>query len=267
MHKWCAYCQTFLGEIDPFHDYSMTHGICLECSKAFVTKNEQLVSSALPMKHFFDSIRRDLLVLKNRIPSELLSGAIELGITPMDLLVGVMQPLMCEIAQLQFNGEATIRHEHEFSILIEGLFFEIENREAKEKKELRRRKPAVLLACADGNYHTFGIRLIGEYLLNEGITSKCLFPSSPYEEIFALAADLEVKLVGVSIFTDQELAQALRAWEIYLSSQPSKPHSDLILGGPGVQSLIEMPSKVHIHKGSLIDLKLLFQSLLSQRAA
>ncbi len=31
MIKWCAYCQQFMTEVEPFDDYRMTHGICSTC--------------------------------------------------------------------------------------------------------------------------------------------------------------------------------------------------------------------------------------------
>jgi methanogenic corrinoid protein MtbC1 len=254
MYRWCSYCQKFLGEIEPKKDLSLTHGVCVVCHPKVKANFDLMAVKARPLLNFFQSIKADMLARKNRNPKKLLAEALSLGIAPIDLIAGMMQPLLAEIAELQNEGCATIRQEHEFSVLLEGFFQEIENQMKTSYHS------DVLLACADGNYHIFGIRLIKEFLVQEGLSATCLYPSSPFNEIMMAAKDVKAKVVGISVSTQDQTNEILSKWKQLQDSEPSS--IKLILGGIGLDPQ-SLPKGVYAHPGTLEDLKILINKLVS----
>ena len=259
MYTWCSYCQKFLGEFEPKNDYRISHGTCASCRVRIASESETLISQAKPMKEFFSSIRKDLLARKNRNASVLLEQAKALGIAPLDILAGIMQPLLYEIVQLQKVGEATSQQEHDFSVLVDGIFAEI--------RRIPSGTPRVLLACADGNYHVFGPRLIQEYLFKEGISARCLYPSLPFEDIMAAAEEDSIKVIGISVAAPEQTENVLAHWKEYYRTPSAKDKPTLILGGMGLSCHLKLPANTYAHTGNLNDLKALVQGLLLDKGA
>ncbi len=269
MYKWCSYCQSFLGEFEPRNDYQLSHGICPSCKARLHTHGADLISRSKILKGFFTSIRSDLLERKNREPNLLLQQAREIGVTPLNLLAGAMQPLLYEIAQLQASGQLSIQHEHEFSLMIEGIFHEIkkERSDMFDSKLPESRK--ILIACADGNYHSFGPRLIQESLLEDGFSVTCIFPSLPFEDIIAASNNISAHIIGISVATEAQTEDILSRWTNYMKTNSPKNSRHLILGGLGIsQDRKELPVHTSVHPGSLSQLKILIEALIeSERTA
>ncbi len=267
MFRWCAYCQTFMGESEPRSNLNLTHGICPKCKSASHGELDSLAVAAQPLIEFFSSLRRDLLVGQNPNPITLLKKAKEIGISPTDLVAGVMQPLLDEIANLQKAGNATIQHEHEFSKVVDGVLHEIHRAKEETASYLSSDHADVLLACYDGNYHVFGVRLIAEYLTQAGISTKCLFPSSPFSEIIAAARSASASVIGISVYSGEQAGRLLDEWRDSLASEQVSAHGpylpSLLIGGPGTLKFTSLPERVHIHSGSLIELRQLVDRLLS----
>jgi methanogenic corrinoid protein MtbC1 len=267
MYRWCSYCQGFLGETEPKNDYQISHGICQSCKVRLNSESDPLVSQAKPMKEFFVSIRKDLLARRNRDPSTILKQAQELKIAPFDILAGVMQPLLYEIAQLQNSGEATVCQEHDFSMLVDGIFSETRRARISRESRSNSRTTQILLACADGNYHVFGPRLIKEYLIKEGISAQCLFPSLPFDEIISAGRDVSAKIIGISVATVEQTEMVIDEWQDYIEGSGNKNLPTLLLGGLGISSTKTLPDRAHVHTGNLDELKTLVEGLLLNQAA
>jgi methanogenic corrinoid protein MtbC1 len=259
MYRWCSYCQGFLGETEPRNDYQISHGICPPCKVRLSSENDNLVSRAKLTKEFFASIRKDLVARTNRDSSTLLRQAQDLGIAPFDILAGLIQPLLYEIAELQNAGEATVCQEHDFSMLVDGVFSEIRKASTSSATHLTTGAPKVLIACADGNYHVFGPRLIKEYLLKEGISAKCLFPSLPFDEIISAGLEVSAKIIGISVATAEQAEMVVKKWHGYIKTSRGKNSPTLILGGQGASSVKILPTNTHVHNGNLIELKTLIE--------
>jgi hypothetical protein len=126
MIRWCAYCQKFLGEKEPRSDFCLTHGICAQCRAAPASHRTTLAEAARPIIEFYEKLRSQ--AVSNELPSarELLEASSSIGISPLDLTAGIMQPLLSEIAHLQQKRQATIRQEHAFSKLVSEILIETE---------------------------------------------------------------------------------------------------------------------------------------------
>jgi len=44
--RWCAHCQTYLGEIEPYDIFEFSHGICEQCLEQQVFDNPARMASA-----------------------------------------------------------------------------------------------------------------------------------------------------------------------------------------------------------------------------
>lgn len=257
-----------MGEREPRSDYSITHGICPICHTRSRLERNGLVSGARLMFQFFESIREDLLALKNRPPAQLLADAEKIGIAPLDLVAGIMQPVLYEIARLQGLGEATIEQEHRFSELVEGLLDEMKKRRPHDGRLLSAGHSDVVLACHESNLHVIGVRLINEYLLSKGISTQSLFPRYPFKEIIDAANESRAKIVGISVANEEQALETLNRWTQYVQSHQSSPSLHLLLGGMGVSSILPpLPARTYISSGSLQELEELAGFLLANQAA
>jgi methanogenic corrinoid protein MtbC1 len=187
----------------------------------------------------------------------LLEKAFGLGIRPLDLLMGMIQPLLYEIGNRYARGEITVTQEHLFSQFVDELIWRIRFR-MQGGKVADPEKPEVLLVCANGNYHSLGIRFIELALIQEGISTSCLYPSLPAAEVVRLVESIRPKIIGVSIGDKNQLETVLTLAS-QLGKLPEQVRPLLIIGGFGATSLApqDFGTKVMVHDGqvdSLIDL-------------
>lgn len=214
MIKWCSYCQRYLGELEPLASYKVTHGICRECMKRvreggfddrFLARiralGERIMASA------FDRVPPDI--------GGVLCDGRELGLRPVDLAVGVLQPSLYRVGELWASGEITVADEHRFTAFAKQLLDKV--CALVPDSLMRAQQPSVLLARAEGNEHDLGVRLLGLQLASEGISSRTLPEAIGSEQVLAAVRAWQPKMLGLSIsmveqvHTVESIAVAVRA--------------------------------------------------------
>jgi methanogenic corrinoid protein MtbC1 len=194
MFRWCSFCQTFIGESEPRSDFSMTHGICKSC-KANYEKVSENVENIRPIRAFFLEIC-EKFEKKSINAEDLFNRAKQLNIKSSDFLAGLIQPMLYQIGHLYETKKIKVADEHEFTCAVETLLSLI-RREMNQK--LSTTSPEIIIASADGDYHSLGIQFLELALLDSGISCKAIYPSVPVTEVLELAKSYNTRFIGLSV--------------------------------------------------------------------
>jgi methanogenic corrinoid protein MtbC1 len=240
MIRWCAYCQKFMGEKAPFDDYSFTHGQCASCHSQRVHLREDMELRLQAMREFSQKYflsARDGLTFAN--PREFVAEGKALGLGPLDLFMGIVQPLLYRIGEAYARGEITIAREHKFTDFAERILFHIQEQLALDVKSSSKGVDVLLLA-AEGNQHTLGIRTLKYAVQEHGFSVEALFPGMPNPEAVAAVGSFSPRVVGLSVAVPEQVLAAAQ-----LSQNIREAYGDgvkVVLGGVALRDH-ELPGK------------------------
>jgi methanogenic corrinoid protein MtbC1 len=231
MIVWCAYCQTFQGEKAPIDAYALTHGVCASCEARAAIDDEAAVRAIQPIVAFYARLRAQAEASAAIPARALLDEAKSLGIAPIDLLWGMLQPLLYEIGDLWSQGRVTIATEHRFSMNVETVLDAIAET-LPAPAPARRGAVDFLLVNAEGDHHVIGVRMVDLFLRMRGRSTFLVVPGLPSREVLALAGELEPKTIGVSIALPEH---AVRVREIVDGTSGFLRRPRVIVGGWAVK--------------------------------
>jgi len=238
MIRWCAYCQRYQGEVEPFDDYSMTHGICEACSHSDAFLHEAPANLA-PIQRFFARVA-DSATAPGETASELVREGTALGLDPIDLLLGIVQPVLRLIGDRWARAEATISEEHRISALCSSVIQLLMETDVDLAALRHAREPCVLLVGAEGNDHTLGLQLLDVVLLRHHISAFTVYPGLPLDEVARLAHALRPRIVAVSAALEEQLKSAVRLEE-RLRSLPKDERPLVVVGGLALRNRSSLP--------------------------
>jgi methanogenic corrinoid protein MtbC1 len=179
MLKWCSYCQQFMGEIPPYDDFGMTHGLCTKCNvEHFDIFDGRGLDRALFLsdifQRLFDAGRREDFPMAARVVEQ----AISANCRPVDILIGMIAPMLYEIGEEWKRGELSIASEHRFTAFSERVVDligdKIETRVNGEMRAPPTRAAEFLLMNAPGNRHTVAIRILALWLESRGLRARII---------------------------------------------------------------------------------------------
>ena len=236
MFRWCAYCVSFLGERAPFEDFAPTHGICAACERDGAIMSDEAVARAKPLLAFHQRLMRAATGLTGhepaRSPAALCDEGRALGIRPIDLAMGLLQPLLYEVGRLWQTGEITAATEARFTAFVEELL------DYLVLDQQRRLAPAVgrplFLLSATGNRHTVGIRMLGLRLREEGHDVRVIRDPIEPAWLLRLIEIMRPSVVGISLSESSQLAFAKQTSD---ALRDRKLDARLCVGGFGVRGL------------------------------
>ena len=243
MIRWCAYCQRYQGEVAPYDDYAMTHSICKACY------DERVYECAggadlEPLRQFFARIANAGMG-PSPSPAEVVAEGARLGLDPVDLLLGVVQPVLQQIGERWVRSEITISAEHRVTALCSALIQWIASADPSISALRDAHPPDVLLVAAEGNQHTLGIQIIEVLLLRHRVSSFAVYPGIPAEEIVALARTLTPKVVAISVAIASQLNCARLVAE-RVSAFPPENRPRVVVGGHAIREDYAPPGDVSI---------------------
>jgi len=239
MIRWCAFCQRYQGEIEPFDDYSMTHGICERCSarKAFLHEEPSNLGA---IRRFFLRVAQSATA-----PAvsafELVREGNALGLDPVDLLLGIVQPVLRQIGDRWERGEATVAEEHRVTALCSTLIKLLMETDARVAMLRRRKSPTVLLVAAAHNYHTLGLQILAAFLLKNRISVLTVYPCLPPRDIVKLAQSVQPRIVAVSAAMPDHIQSAVEIDE-RLAAVRSSERPLVVVGGLALRSEASIPA-------------------------
>jgi len=240
MIRWCAYCQNYLGEAEPFDKFRISHGICSKCVESGIIEDKTAQDRLRRLSGFFTDLRREAREGISSHPKDWVNKASELGIKPESLLVGLLQPALYEIGELWLKGEVSVATEHRFSAFAEELIHVIYQNYPGLSANRRAGQPDVLLTNADGNYHTLGVKFMEIGLLAAGLNTHALLPGLPTAEILRQAALLKPKALGLSVCMPSQV-ELIKELSGAVAGLPETQRPLLLAGGRLVKEGLVLP--------------------------
>jgi methanogenic corrinoid protein MtbC1 len=244
--RWCAYCQKYLDETPPYDDFNLTHGICSACMPRVNEKDSAFYDRAKELAAFFEELRSMALAGDFPDPAAFLVRAKGLGIHPMDLAFGMIQPVLNWIGQNWARDSVSIATEHRFSAVAETVLLSIFTEYPGLSEFRQSRTPRILIANAEGNFHSLGIRFLELALAANGIASAAVYPGLPAKEILALAGSYRLRAIGISISLPTQLA-SVRELSRLAEALPEEDRPTIYLGGNPVREGLEIGPEYGIH--------------------
>lgn len=230
MILWCDYCQQFITEIEPFDDYGVSHSVCRSCALKVATSGQADVDALAGIIDFYHSL--DYIALSWEPPDidAILAESRRLGIRPVDLMVGVLQPLLAKVGDMWSAGELSVASEHRITTMVQDLLIGLHE---PGKRRGREPKPRVILINAENNFHTLGLTMAEVYFASYGIPALMVVPGLPTEEILDVIARTRPEIVGFSVALSTQMAQ-VREVAARLRPLPGRP-KHFVVGGPAVR--------------------------------
>lgn len=198
MIKWCAYCQTYDGEIAPFEQYTLSHGICKKCIETNVAEDEGKIARAQAIRAFYETMRIAIAKRDTGSFSNIYPMSKTLGIHAADLALGIMQPLLYEVGELWSQGKITVAYEHYYTGVSKEILQMIHASTA-DKQSLRQSKnPRIVLMQAPGNHHSLGLQFVELILMLHGISSYVMGKNLSKVQFLDTLSELSPSYLGVS---------------------------------------------------------------------
>lgn len=226
MLVWCAWCQSFLGERPPFDTYTATHTVCEACVPRI--DEGEIPERITRIAAFLRQVRERFRAFDDVDVPAIMREGLALGMRPLDLAMGVLQPLLYEIGELWERGIISVADEHRFTA-----------RAAAALDELRRERaayvqpdasPRVLLVPVDGNSHVLGVHIIELALLSASIPVHTVVPGVPVEGVVELVHRLRPEVVGASVALLPQM-RAVRELVTALAEARVRYGTRLVVGG------------------------------------
>jgi methanogenic corrinoid protein MtbC1 len=236
MLKWCSYCQQFQGETPPYENFSVTHGLCPECELAhpdvFAT---DLVRHSELLRGVFHSLseagRRNDLGSAQR----LVDKAIAAKCRPVDILIGVLAPLLYQIGEEWRSGVITVEDEHEFTAFSERVIDLIDGKMHQGRSPSRTDERVYFLMNAPGNTHTLAIRILALWLESRSICAPIIIEHSGLEGLARRIVETAPRALLISMALPEQF-NSVAAISALVGRLPSGVRPRVLVGGYAVKS-------------------------------
>jgi methanogenic corrinoid protein MtbC1 len=214
MLKWCAYCQQFMHEIAPYDDFSITHGLCASCE---TTHRDLFASNEVQHANFLREIFQGLFDAGRHEDFEtaatIIAKAIDANCRPVDILIGMISPMLYEIGEEWKRGALSVEGEHRFTAFSERVIRLVESRidEVRTAPAGRSKATLVYLMNAPGNRHSLGVRILALWLESRGARVRIIDDepdnSSLMQQVAAERA--EYLLISMALTEQRDLVAAI----------------------------------------------------------
>jgi methanogenic corrinoid protein MtbC1 len=204
--RWCAYCQEFQGEVPPLDRFTTTHGICSTCEVKGLDWLDTELANSYRLRELQGRLHDAGKTGDMEAAADIVKLALDSGLRPVDILVGLVTPLLYLIGSEWESGLITVADEHRFTRFCERVFVLV-------RLEVRARLPApeisptlVFLLNARGNHHTLGIRILALWLQTKGFETREFSPSPSPEVVVQCAVEEGAKAILISLALERQKA-------------------------------------------------------------
>jgi len=250
MIKWCAYCQHFTSIVPPYDDFMISHGICRPCMANMPNYTEADQKRARELRTLLQSLQERALAGLPIDPHLHLHPGRSLGVSSLDLLICLFQPLLEEVGKLWEQGLMSVATERRFSELALNM---LDHARADPRSGGEPDGPEILMANAQGNRHTLGLQMSEPLLASWGIPALVLPDGVPAKDLADLAAKLKPKALGLSLALPEHLDYALEVHRLLEGREEGVP--PIILGGPLVIRELDLEgAQTFLHCRKITDL-------------
>ncbi|MBR1170523.1 cobalamin B12-binding domain-containing protein [Bradyrhizobium liaoningense] len=236
MLKWCSYCQQFQGETPPFEDLSVTYGLCRRCESEHP---DIFISDVVEHSEFLRRVYHSLYEAgrRNDLPSaqQLVKDAIAANFKPVDILLGILSPLLYKIGEQWRSGTITVAEEHEFTAFSERVIELIEASMQQGRTRRRAGVPRYFLMNAPGNTHTLAIRILALWLESRSICTPTVVNHLDLQELAQHVIKAAPNALLISMALPQQL-NGVAAISALVGELPAGARPKIIVGGYAIKS-------------------------------
>lgn len=221
-----------MREAPPFEDLSVSHGICHSCSSNFEHLGEQAEKGAR-LRDFLQATAADLF--NRRLPSgdRLLAESRALGIRDVDLLLGLLQPVLCEVGRRFVSGKISVEIEHKISALTESILQALDDNTAMIPG-----RPSTLLVSAPGNTHTIGPRIFAAQEAEKGKDCDVMLAAAP-DQVLARLESGHYRRLGISVALPSQCEAAQNLADLV---RERLPDIEVVMGGYAIKTAAASPA-------------------------
>ncbi len=236
MLSWCAYCQEFQGDLLPFDTLAVTHGICEACAETALTLTDRELHHARALQRIQAGLSDEGQQNDLSAAARVLDEAMAAQIRAVDVLLGIVAPMLCQIGEDWRRAVVTVAQEHRFAAFCQEVVTLVESRlhADADAKRVAAGPVEALLMNAPGNRHTLGIHVLRLWLLAKGLHGRVLAPSPRAEEVAALVQDLQPRLLLISMAMAEHAPVAQVIVE-RIRALPGPSRTRIIAGGNAVK--------------------------------
>ncbi len=234
MLRWCAYCQEFQGEIAPLDTFTTTHGVCPACQAKGMSQLDAEIGNAHRLREIQGLLYQAGKAGDMTAAPGIVHRALTAGLRPVDILPGLITPLLYLIGVEWETHLITVADEHRFTTFCERVFeLVVPQVKAVDASIPGTRNALVFLMIARGNSHNLGIRILSLWLHSKGISSSILHPPPTPETLFQLATETRPQAILISV--------AMEKQKVYVDTIAQKmetlrhPPPTLIIGGYAIK--------------------------------
>ena len=236
MLKWCSYCQQFLGEVPDYEDLSITHGMCTGCHPKVLDFAESDFARSDLLKgvqrKLFDAGRRNDLKAAEKIVED----AVKANIRPVDILIGIIAPMLYQIGEDWKKGILSVEAEHQFTAFCERTFDLIAPKVTGDMPAnlTRSNGTDVLLMNAPGNEHTLAIRILALWLVSKGMRVQIADAHRKLDQLVTLVSSTRPKMLLISMALAEQ-RRDVNAITQRIAELPKSIRPKVIVGGYAVK--------------------------------
>lgn len=251
MFRWCSYCQGLIGEVAPFSDYRVTHGICASCNQKLESHTEvDLLRARSVFNTLEEAGRGGSLEACDRA----IDGALDFGLKPSDIIIGILHPALYRIGDLWERGEITVADENRFTTFALGLIDRIEFPDAPPDR------PMIVLANHPESCHDVGLRILQFLTWENGIPCERIEAGGSEARLLDIAVRRSPALFGLSVGLVELIPAAVELAEAVARRLPDT--SRVVLGGQAFRRSTHhrLPESITVIK-SIDEYRLLLHSI------
>jgi MerR family transcriptional regulator, light-induced transcriptional regulator len=127
-----------------------------------------------------------------------------------DVLLRVIQPTLIEIGEKWHRGEINVAHEHQASNFLRGKLHGLLELAGNSKHG-----PAIIVACAPGEWHEIGSLMLAIFLRRAGFRTHYLGANTPVEDLVRFAREVKAEVLMISV-SNAEVLENLRGTARFL---------------------------------------------------
>lgn len=180
--------------------------------------------------------------------TRLIERGAQLGMRPLDLLIGLLQPVLHHIGSCIDSGAMEGDFEPRFSAFCDAVFEALRSHRAPPSsgRYQQPQRPDFLLLTGPGSDHTLGIRLVAFAPCEGGHDARALWPTPPMDHLVWLIRTLRPRVLGVSITLPEHagfLTELRAELTRHLDELPQ-----LLVGGRAIRTGLTLPPGFELWK-------------------
>jgi methanogenic corrinoid protein MtbC1 len=206
-----------MRETAPYDNFTITHGLCPSCASKH--KNpfaHDVVERATALRKIFRALFDAGLHEDLETATRIVDEAIAVHCRPVDILLGMISPMLYEIGEEWKRGALSVEAEHRFTSFSRRVVELVEVRSGSVTAVFPSNATPLFLMNAPGNRHELALRILSIWLECQGAKVRILEADVEHDRLIRTIAAERPKYLLISMsVTDQrdrvvEIAQAVQ---------------------------------------------------------